>query len=46
MSTKVGVWIDHRKAAIVAVTDKGEEIGSLSQSPSLPPAPADGIDLG
>jgi hypothetical protein len=24
--TKVGVWIDHRKATIVAVTDKGEEI--------------------
>ncbi|MGZ3595978.1 MAG: hypothetical protein ACXVAD_10405 [Syntrophales bacterium] len=26
MGTRVGVWIDHRKALIVAVTDKGEEI--------------------
>jgi hypothetical protein len=25
MRTKVGLWIDHRKAMIVAVTDKGEE---------------------
>lgn len=27
MKTKVGLWIDHRKAIVVAVTDKGEEIG-------------------
>jgi hypothetical protein len=27
MRTKVGLWIDHRKAMIVAVTDKGEETG-------------------
>ena len=27
MRTKVGLWIDHRKAIIVTVTDKGEEIG-------------------
>lgn len=26
MKTKVGLWIDHRKAVIVAVTDKGEEL--------------------
>jgi hypothetical protein len=26
MKTEVGLWIDHRKAIIVAVTDKGEEI--------------------
>jgi hypothetical protein len=26
MKTTVGLWIDHRKAVIVAVTDKGEEI--------------------
>ena len=26
MGTKVGLWIDHRKALIVAVTDQGEEI--------------------
>jgi hypothetical protein len=25
MSTKVGLWIDHRKAVIVVVTGKGEE---------------------
>jgi hypothetical protein len=26
MRTKVGLWIDHRKAVIVAITDTGEEI--------------------
>jgi hypothetical protein len=26
MRTTVGLWIDHRKAIIVTVTDKGEEI--------------------
>src|SRR3990172_12699454 len=26
MRTRVGLWIDHRKAIIVAVTEKGEEI--------------------
>jgi hypothetical protein len=26
MGTKVDLWIDHRKALIVAVTNKGEEI--------------------
>ena len=25
MKTTVGLWIDHRKAIVVAVTDKGEE---------------------
>jgi hypothetical protein len=25
MKTKLGLWIDHRKALIVAITDKGEE---------------------
>ena len=29
MKTKVGLWIDHRKAIVVAVTDKGEEIGLI-----------------
>jgi hypothetical protein len=29
MRTKVGLWIDQRKAIIVAVTDKGEEIGLI-----------------
>jgi len=27
MKTTVGLWIDHRKAIIVAVTGKGEEMG-------------------
>jgi len=26
MGTKMGLWIDHKKALIVAFTDKGEEI--------------------
>ena len=25
MTTKVGLWIDHRKAIVVTVTDKGDE---------------------
>jgi hypothetical protein len=29
MGTKVGLWIDHRKATVVTVTDKGEEIGLI-----------------
>jgi hypothetical protein len=29
METKVGLWIDHRKANIVTVTDKGEEMGLI-----------------
>ena len=29
MRTKVGLWIDHRKAIVVAVTDKGEEMGLI-----------------
>jgi len=27
MKTTVGLWIDHRKAIVVAVTDKGDETG-------------------
>jgi len=29
MKTKVGLWIDHRKAIVVTVTDKGEEMGLI-----------------
>ncbi|MGO8692668.1 MAG: hypothetical protein ACLQMF_03255 [Rectinemataceae bacterium] len=29
MRTKVGLWIDHRKAVVVLVTDKDEEIGLI-----------------
>ena len=27
MGTNVGLWIDHKKAVIVSITDKGEEMG-------------------
>ena len=29
MKTVVGLWIDHRKAIVVAVTEKGEETGLI-----------------
>ena len=29
MKTKVGLWIDHRKAIVVAITDKGEQRGLI-----------------
>lgn len=29
MRTKVGLWIDHRKAIVVTVTEKGEEIKEI-----------------
>ena len=29
MKTKVGLWIDNRKAIIVTVSDKGEEVGLI-----------------
>jgi len=29
MKTKVGLWIDHRKAIVVAITEKGEEIKEI-----------------
>ena len=29
MRTRVGLWIDHRKAIVVAITDKGEERGLI-----------------
>lgn len=29
MKTKAGLWIDHSKAIVVAVTDKGEQTGLL-----------------
>ncbi len=29
MKAKVGLWIDHRKAAIVTVTEEGEEMGLI-----------------
>jgi hypothetical protein len=29
MRTNVGLWIDHRKAMVVAITDKGQETGLI-----------------
>lgn len=29
MRTEVGLWIDHRKAIVVAITEKGEEITEI-----------------
>ncbi|MEH2086833.1 hypothetical protein [Nostoc sp.] len=29
MKTKVGLWIDHRKAIVVTVTEKGEDIKEI-----------------
>jgi hypothetical protein len=29
MGVKLGLWIDHRKAVIVAISDKGEEIKQI-----------------
>jgi hypothetical protein len=29
MKTKVGLWIDHRQAIVVTITEKGEEIGLI-----------------
>jgi hypothetical protein len=37
MKTRVGIWIDHRKAIIVAVTEKGEETALvISQAEKQP----------
>ena len=30
MSTNMGLWIDHRKAVVVALTDNGEEVELIS----------------
>ena len=29
MNAKIGLWIDHRKAVVVAISDKGEEIKQI-----------------
>jgi hypothetical protein len=42
MGTKVGLWIDHRKALIVAVTDKGEEIRLIISRAEKQPGRSDG----
>jgi hypothetical protein len=43
MRTKVGLWIDHRKALIVAVTDKGEEIRLIISKVEKQPGRSGGI---
>jgi hypothetical protein len=29
MATRVGLWIDHKPAIVVTVTDKGEDVGLI-----------------
>jgi hypothetical protein len=29
MGSKIGLWVDHKKAIIVSITDQGEEIGHV-----------------
>jgi hypothetical protein len=43
MGTKVGLWIDHRKTLIVAVTDKGEEIRLIISKVEKQPRRSDGM---
>ncbi len=43
MRTKLGLWIDHRKALIVAVTDKGEETSLVISKVEKQPGRSGGI---
>jgi hypothetical protein len=43
MRTKAGLWIDHRKALIVAVTDKGGEIRLIISKVEKQPGRSGGI---
>ena len=43
MKTRVGLWIDHRKAIIVAVTDKGEDIKLIMSKVDKQPGRSGGI---
>ena len=42
MKTIKGLWIDHRKAVIVAVTDKGEEILEIASHVEKQPGRSEG----
>jgi len=42
MKTKAGVWIDHARAVIVTVTDKGEEVKSITSNVDKQPRRYDG----
>jgi hypothetical protein len=43
MKTTVGLWIDHRKAVIVALTDEGEEIKLIISKVEKQPGRPGGI---
>jgi hypothetical protein len=43
MKTTVGLWIDHRKAVIVAATDKGEETRLIISKVDKQPGRSGGI---
>ena len=43
MKTTVGLWIDHRKAIIVAVTGKGEEVKLIKSKVDKQPGRSGGI---
>jgi len=43
MRTKVGLWIDHRKALIVAITEKGEEIRLVISKVEKQPGRFEGV---
>jgi hypothetical protein len=40
MKTKAGVWIDHRKAVVVQISDKGEETRQINSDVEKPFASA------
>ena len=43
MKTRVGMWIDHRKAVIVVVTEKGEEINLIRSNVEKQLRPSGGL---
>jgi stalled ribosome rescue protein Dom34 len=43
MKTTVGLWIDHRKAVIVTVSDKGEETRVIESKVEKQPGRFDGV---
>ncbi len=43
MGTTVGLWIDHRKAVIVAVSEKGEETREVESDVEMQPGRFEGV---
>lgn len=43
MRAKIGLWIDHRKAIIVAVTDKGEDVKEILSHVEKQPGRVEGV---